>query len=62
MNGHRDKDGVYLPVQVNFESDYGIRSLTIPPLKTVTGILLFGIANKWNLFTPWTCEGEALKV
>ena len=38
-------------------NEYDISSLVVPRAKTVTGILLFGIGNKWTLFSPWACEG-----
>ena len=41
-------------------NEYNISSLVIPRAKTITGILLFGIGNKWTLFSPWTCEGSPL--
>ena len=56
VNGRKD----HLPVLVKFGDEYSITDLTIPPAKTVTGILLFGIGSKWIPFSPWTCEGKSL--
>jgi len=54
-------NGQHTPVTVGFGNEYSIsESIIIPPSKTVTGILLFGIANKWTPFSPWTCEGKPL--
>jgi hypothetical protein len=61
VNHHKNKDKTEnLPVKVNFDDDYSVRTLTIPPSKVVTGILLFGISGKWIPFSPWTCEGRPL--
>ena len=51
-----------ISVKVEFDNDYSISNspLTIPPYKTVTGILLFEIGNKWTPYSSWTCEGRPL--
>jgi hypothetical protein len=59
-------NGLNVPINVVFgdddkgNNDYSITTLTIPRSKIVTGILLFGIASKWTLYSPWTCEGRPL--
>ena len=56
VNGRTDGNSVL----VKFGDEYGIRDLRIPPVKAVTGILLFGIDSIWTPFSPWTCQGSPL--